>query len=274
MHARFPADASTFGRVTQTVVVPGIEVSRVTLPARLRLSAHAHRRSQICLVLHGSYQEEIDQRKVALQPGGLVFRPAQVMHSNRVGSQTIRAILIDLEPHALPALQELPLPQEPTYIPPGAFDDVALELQAELERPDRFSPCVVAALIELSAIRLIRLVRDRNEANYPDWYARALAIVREHFAERISLPGLARKVGATAGQVARTFRRFEHRSMREMVNELRLNEARRQLLDGHLTIAEIAQGLGYFDQSHFGRHFRNQFHCSPARFRKAHHRES
>ena len=126
---------------------------------------------------------------------------------------------------------------------------------------------MIAALIPICVIRLLRFVGREGRGNQPAWFRQALEIARAQFSENITSAGLARQIGTTQAQLARAFRRFQHQSVREFVDDLRMIEARLQLLNSDLSVAQIAQRLGYFDQSHFGRHFRNRFHVSPARFR-------
>src|SRR5262249_42178611 len=145
------------------------------------------------------------------------------------------------------ALRQIASPDEPIYASPGTFADLAIDLQAELDCPDRFTPTVMATLIPLCAIRLLRLQEERG--HYPAWMHVAVAIGRAQFTEKITSTGLAQQLGISQGQLARGFRRYKQRSLRQFVDELRLNEARRQLLDSSLRVADIAQRLGYFDQS-------------------------
>src|SRR5262249_43915469 len=206
-----PPYRSTFGVKTQVFTgADGLEVSRVSLPAHLELTDHSHRWSQICLVRQGTYCERVQSRTAALQPGSALFRPAQVMPSNRVGPEPIDAVLIEFQSGTLPALRQIAPPDEPIYTSPGTFADLAIDLQAELDCPDPFTPTVIATLVPLCAIRLLRLREERG--HHPAWLHRALAIVRGQFTEKITSTGLAQQLGISQGQLARGFRRYKQRS--------------------------------------------------------------
>ena len=55
---------------------------------------------------------------------------------------------------------------------------------------------------------------------------------------------------------------------RAWLYELRLEQARNQLLTTDLTVAEISEHVGFRDVSHFSRAFRRRFDSSPAQFRR------
>ena len=263
-----PTKASTFGSITHALGGHGFRLSDVRLPERLRLRPHAHQESQLCFVFEGSYLEQTDRHSTRLQPGSVLFRPAAFPHANEVGAASTRVLLIDFSPAAFPGLTGIDFPQDPVYLPAGELAGVGAELRHELKHGDQFSRAAVAALIQLAVLRLLRWVRDRNAAPLPAWYMAAVEIVYRRFAQNPQTSFLAKAIGVPTARLAEAFRRYQGRSVRAVVQELRLAEARRRLLETGESIAQIAHGLGYFDQSHFGRQFRRRFRISPAEYRK------
>jgi AraC-like DNA-binding protein len=68
-------------------------------------------------------------------------------------------------------------------------------------------------------------------------------------------------------EFSRVFRRFEGMSPREYLQERKVQRAR-QLLEGARTLSEIALELGFYDQSHFTRVFKQLTGETPAAYRK------
>lgn len=269
MVAVWPTKASTFGSIGRTLGGHGFRLSDVSLPEGFRLRPHAHQESQMCFVFQGSYREQAHGRNTLLQSGSVLFRPAACPHANEGGAAATRVLLIDFSAAALPGLTGVGLPEDPVYLTAGELADVGAALRHELMHGDEFSRSATGALIQLAVLRLLRQVRDREAAPLPAWYVAAVEIVYRCFAQNPRTSSLAKAIGVPAAKLADAFRRYQGRSVRVVVQELRLAEARRRLLETGESIAGIAHELGYFDQSHFGRHFRRRFHSSPAEYRKS-----
>ncbi|WP_315982677.1 helix-turn-helix domain-containing protein [Aliamphritea spongicola] len=53
------------------------------------------------------------------------------------------------------------------------------------------------------------------------------------------------------------------------MTELRLQKARRQVLESKVSLKDLALELGFNDQSHFGKKFKQRFGVSPAQARRS-----
>jgi AraC family transcriptional regulator len=69
--------------------------------------------------------------------------------------------------------------------------------------------------------------------------------------------------------LARTFRAHYRCSIGDFVRRLRVERASCELTDTDTPMADIALGLGFFDQSHFSRVFKDQTGLTPTEFRAA-----
>ena len=98
---------------------------------------------------------------------------------------------------------------------------------------------------------------------------RAIKIAREyldaHFTEAISLAELARVTQVSKYHLCHEFREAVGVSPHIYQNQLRLDQAKR-LLAQKRSIAEVAYELGFFDQSHFGRHFKRFSGVTPRQY--------
>ena len=83
----------------------------------------------------------------------------------------------------------------------------------------------------------------------------------------ISQAEIAQSVGLSPSTFSRLFRRTTGRCFMEMVNELRVGQACRQLIESSQTIAEIAFSCGYETLSHFNRQFRRFMKTTPRIYR-------
>ena len=99
--------------------------------------------------------------------------------------------------------------------------------------------------------------------------AAAVDVARTRFAEQLPVAELADAAGMSVAQLERTARRVLGLTPKQVIMRFRLEEALRLLADDDLSMAEIAQRCGYYDQSAFTRHFRRAVGVAPSTYRSA-----
>jgi len=97
---------------------------------------------------------------------------------------------------------------------------------------------------------------------------KAIAFVREHCCEDVTVEEAARVCGVSTAYFCRLFRRFTGVSFKRYVTELRMARAQQLLVDTSLNIIEIALQVGYSRHSYFSRRFREFVGVTPRDFRK------
>ncbi|EDX83222.1 transcriptional regulator, AraC family protein [Synechococcus sp. PCC 7335] len=89
--------------------------------------------------------------------------------------------------------------------------------------------------------------------------------LRAHYSDDVSLDNLAAVAGLSRFHFCRLFRKEIGVSASTYQTQLRLAEARRLLAQGTL-ISETAIATGFYDQSHFGKHFKRHVGTTPAKY--------
>lgn len=92
--------------------------------------------------------------------------------------------------------------------------------------------------------------------------------IEKHFAEPISMPDMARIAGLSSTHFNRRFRQLLRVTPTEYLRSVRVQAAQRLLATTSHTLAEIAVDVGYTDQSHLTRRFREVTGLTPAAWRK------
>ncbi len=87
------------------------------------------------------------------------------------------------------------------------------------------------------------------------------------YAEDLDIKHLARLARLSVSQLDRRFKRLFQMTPREFVLRVRLNAACRLLTSTEESLTEIALRTGFYDQSHFTKHFRRQIGMTPRRYR-------
>jgi len=98
--------------------------------------------------------------------------------------------------------------------------------------------------------------------------ARAIAFVREHFAEPIDLAGVAREAALSKFHLCRLFRQETGVSFRAYLRALRIERAKILLADRRMPVTEIAYCVGFNDVSRFDKNFGRNAGMSPTEYRK------
>lgn len=107
----------------------------------------------------------------------------------------------------------------------------------------------------------------------PEWYGaikKAIAYIDAHYKEKISLSTLAKTVGMGSSTFRRIFTRRLSISPGEYISTIRINHARKLLAETSLTLEEIAETCGFFDQSHFTKLFKSLRRMTPGEYRRLH----
>ena len=96
---------------------------------------------------------------------------------------------------------------------------------------------------------------------------KAMDYVAKRFCEPITLAAVAEAAGLSTYRVAHLVKEVTGRSVMEHVRVLRVAKARELLEKSDLSGAEIADRVGYYDQSHFIKEFRATTGTTPRQYR-------
>jgi AraC-like DNA-binding protein len=148
--------------------------------------------------------------------------------------------------------------------------DVLCRLLRSLDDPAERAVVAPLALEEL-VFRLLRskaAVSIRNAAcrdGDQERVQRAMAFIREHHADRLTVGTIARHVAMSASHFAHRFREVARMSPMRYLKHVRLQQARVLLLNG-LRAGEVAERVGYASPAHFARDFKTSFSLPPAEY--------
>lgn len=153
---------------------------------------------------------------------------------------------------------------------PAELLDAMLRLVRLLERPQDVS--ALAPLIEQEVLyRLLTgphgptLLRIASANSPSNKIARAVAWLREHYAQPLRIESLAQRVGMSSSSLHHHFQLATAMTPLQYQKKLRLQEARRLLLVERLDVGSAGYRVGYQSPSQFSREYSRQFGLSPLR---------
>jgi AraC-like DNA-binding protein len=253
-----------------------------------------HERLELLLPLDGPLRERMGDLVVDLQPGDVLvvdhLKPHQIV--DRPGLNT-RAVVLTFMPECVfapgspPADYAFLLPffrkveGQPqilrTHSPRSAeaHGTIAPLLECYFEGPGfhRESGCKAWLLVLLhvlirefrdSALERVELLRRQEQV------ARLKPLfdhVRQHYADPIPLSDAAALCGMSKAVFGREFKEASGMTLGNYLNHIRMTHALNLLEESSAPIAEIASKLGFSDQSHFDRRFRQTFGRTPSQHR-------
>jgi AraC family transcriptional regulator len=259
------AAAHTFGAVLRGHQWDGLSVEEVLMPPRLDVGEHRHDGAQIYFVLEGDYSEQLHGRMNHLGPGAAWFRRPQEPHSNRVqGDDAVLTLIVTVEGDRLSYLERRA--PESSYLHSVLLNEVRTELVREIRSGD------ADAALSLEGWTLLLLSRTQRALctgsdRAPHWLEHAVDFIEKSYRQPLTLDAVAAHVGVHAATLAAGFRRYHRRSVGSWIRDLRLRYAHEALIATKRPIKEIALEAGFYDQAHFGRHFKRCYGVSPAALR-------
>ncbi len=94
------------------------------------------------------------------------------------------------------------------------------------------------------------------------------AYIREHYREDLTLQDLADRFFLSREYISRRFKREFGENVFDYLANVRLERAKRLLLDSDMLVVRIAELVGYQDEKYFSRVFKKTTGCSPNEFRR------
>ena len=248
--------------------------------------AHSHSFYEINSVISGTCCQRLNEQQVQMVPGTVVFlRPGDShrLHSQAKGtnlfSLSVKATCADrflhaygqpvadllLRPPAVPYLVHDP--QAASYI----ADAYRTLLCTDPGEKDLYCTGILNKVIQSFSFQ----AKPRSAFNQalPDSEKRLRDALEQmndpqYIAE--GLPALERLTGYSRPQLCRLFRQYLHTTPYAYLHDLRMNFAGTLVSHTSLSVAEIAERVGFLSASHFTAAFKGYFGKTPLQLRKEH----
>lgn len=203
----------------------------------------------------------VRHEKIVMEKGDVLFVPRDVPFYAK-SIPTVAHEKYRVEFTAEPEEGWLPVLNEagPVVFKPRNMD-LLLRLMKKLhaqwtDRPDYYQVKCLSLLLDL----LAEFNRDYDAFRRPDVKSAQTAqmkkYVQEHYREKVTKEELGRFIGKSPAYAATIFKETTGQTIGEYVHALRIEASKYLLRHSELTIGDIADHLGYCDQSYFQRTFK------------------
>ncbi|BDB69393.1 MULTISPECIES: helix-turn-helix domain-containing protein [Comamonas] len=240
---------------------------------------------QILLITEGQGSALLDDVRWPLRAPALVVVPEGRVHGFEFNPQ-VNGVVVTAAQKPLEAMARIVMPdllstlRKPLAInlpEHGRYTAGLMPLYLSIEREWRLAATgqVAAGLSLITAllVQVARLNETLGSAAWPALSRKSLQLekfrnlIDEHIRHRWSVAQYAEQLGVSAGQLSRLTRESLGKSSIDLINERVLIEAQRELIYTNASIKQIADGLGFEDESYFGRFFRKHLGVSPQAYR-------
>ncbi|WP_461225309.1 helix-turn-helix transcriptional regulator [Lacticaseibacillus suihuaensis] len=258
-----------------------------------RVPAHWHPECELLVVMEGEAALHVDGRTVALGLGDIALLLPDQLHAITAPVGTpfgFYAIVFD-----------------PVFIRSAAPDAVQQRyldpvLQHRVTLPVRFAPADAAYRALRRALDAIRVSGTAEQPGFELsvkaqlylvwaalWAARlgvtpaasvpsahvdlakaVMATIRTHYAEPLTLAGLADEFSLSKSHLCRIFKAATKATVTDYLNDQRIEQAQARLRDTSLAVGEIAGQCGFNNISYFNKLFLRRCHQTPRAYRAAH----
>ncbi|EAV7065974.1 transcriptional regulator ChbR [Salmonella enterica] len=234
---------------------------------------HQHDYYEFTLVLTGRYYQEINGKRVLLERGDFVFIPVGSNHQSFYEFGATRILNVGISKRFF----------EQHYLPLLPFCFVASQVYRVNSTFLTYIETVIASLnfrgngldefIEVVTFSIINRLRHyREEQVYddiPQWLKATVEIMHDksQFGEN-ALENMVRLSAKSQEYLTRATRRYYSKTPMQIINEIRINFAKKQLEMTNYSVTDIAYEAGYSSPSLFIKTFKKMTSFTPNSYRK------
>lgn len=254
-----------FGNISQRWAADTVVVNRLVHTQARALPSHAHQAGFVSLMLEGEYRETAGFSQFGYQPFSCVYHPPGMDHRDEVGESGVTLLTLEFKPELFDAMDFAAVNLRPIIDLSGSrpawelmdiYHRISSHPANDLDIESR-AVALAFSIVKFSA----RTPRDLRSLQ------RAREYVDAHFAENLTLAQVARAAGVHPVYLGQIFRQEFGETLGEYLNRIRVRAAAGMLANSDLPLSAVALDLGFYDQSHFTRVFRQFTGATPGTFR-------
>ena len=247
---------------------------------------HWHGAVQYCRVLSGRVAFRSAEQTIVVSEGEGIFIRSKVAHTSAPACPNASYFCLDLEttlvehspalsskclsvfsPKALPSMQLL-LPSFPAHQNLlSCLEEIQFLLAQE---PENYEVCLYSLLYRLlgDTLSLPKEQSASSALGVNERLVRLLSYLHCHFAEPIRLETVAGQIHLSESECCRFFRKATGQHLFSYLRRYRLTQSLALLRQTSMSIAEVAQAVGFGSQSYYTECFKKRFGQTPLQFRK------
>ena len=255
---------------------------------------HWHTAIELIMPVKNIYTIVIGKTSYILREGDILIIPPGELHELIAPTEGLRLILLldfSLISNLKGLSNILTVLNQPRLITPNTAPDIHAQLKRLFEEiNDEYNSnntlreaAVYALIIQMfvatgrkymNTENLFPDVKLNKQREYIDKFNVIFDYINKNFAEDISLNTIADVAGFSKFHFSRLFKQFTDMSFYDYLNQRRVKEAEKLLLDPNITITEVAMRSGFSSIATFNRVFKSFKECTPTEFKNLYRRRN
>lgn len=255
-----------YGDTHKTICLDGITLTD-TVYTHPKVDWHYHEHAYFTFILQGNVIEGNKKEIYDCSPGSLLFHNWQDAHYNIKPEGFTRGFHLEIEKKWFDTL---------------GLNNETLEGSSKIGNPSikilmykifRASKLDTDASISTQSLLLEILSQLKNDSQgilhkKPKWVTQIDEILREQFAENLTLEVLSKMVNVHPMHLSRDFSKYFNCTLGEYIRKLKVEKALSLMALQNQSFTEIAYQCGFSDQSHFNRCFKEVNDMKPSEHKK------
>jgi AraC family transcriptional regulator len=217
-------------------------------------------------VMSGAYRESCAGASHDFVEGDLIVKDAAAIHHDHFGRDGAECLLLELSPKLVRIAGISNLGHLPGCYRQAPLAKLGKRIYRELRVGDNVTPLALEAL----ALELVTgLLRSNRHTRFrsPLWLRKVEELIEASLDRQPSLQELANEADVHPAHLSRVFRRHWGCSVGDFVRNRRISAVAQRLTISDESLASIAQSMGFADQSHMTRMFKQFKGLTPREFR-------
>jgi two-component system response regulator YesN len=216
------------------------------------------------------FLEQKERRQIARQEFGALISAGQWEQANHYLRDYYKRMLLDgfnktdIQSSNIQILEILEAELKQYGIEPTSADFVQ-------RRENLLSCTILTEMMQLLGSYLQEaesLIRAKQEDYTSSLTMDVMRLIRNHYAEDLTLQMIAEKINVNYSYLSRSIKKETDRNFRDLLREIRLEEARKKLIHSDLRAYEVAYAVGFKDPQHFSEAFKQQYGKGPSAYRE------
>ena len=247
--------------------VSELNLVEATYASSSRVREHSHERALFCIVLKGNLEATHANKVRPFEPLAVEFLPPNQSHSLFFPATT-HAFCVDIPPPWFEMARRYLLKLDDYAFGSGSLSLLLRRLYREFLMPDSASSLAIEG-VTLELLAAVSRLNDKAvNTRPPSWISQVVDLLQSRYSDRLTLAEIGAAVSVHPVHLAREFRRFKGCTVGEYIRQLRIDQACRELIDSNQSLASIAAGAGFADQSHFSKTFKRLVGMTPVEYRQ------